>query len=97
MIRWLIQLVTTPALIILRTLEWCVMYIVQYSGMLCRLVAGTIFVLATIGFATSLGSREYLIKILAVGFGILLIPQLGRLIVNCIGLAHAVLIRISRS
>jgi len=97
MIRWLIRLVITPALIILHILEWCGMYIVQYSGMLCRLVAGTIFVLATIGFATSLGSREYLIKILAVGFGILLIPQLGRLIVNCIGLAHAVLIRISRS
>ena len=97
MIRWLIRLAVLPVLIVLQILEWCGMYIVQYSGILCRLIAGTIFALATIGFATSLGGREYLIKILAVGFGILLIPQFGRLVVNCIGLAHVVLIRISRS
>lgn len=91
MIRWLIRLVTTPALIILRTLEWCVMYIVQYSGMLCRLIAGMIFFLAITGFTTGLGRGEDVLELLVVGFCVFLIPQLGGIVFNCIVLVRSAL------
>ena len=94
MIRSLIRLVVLPALIILHILEWCGMYIIRYSGMLCRLVAGTLFTLVVIGFATGLGSREYLIKILTVGFGLFLIPHFGEMIVKSIALAYAALVNL---
>ena len=89
-------MVILPTLIILHILEWCGMYIIHYSGMLCRLVAGTIFTLVVIGFATGLGSREHLIKILAVGFGFFLIPQIGGLIVNGIVRVRSALRNLSK-
>lgn len=91
MIRCLIRLVVLPVAIVLYVLSWCGMYIVHYSGMLCRLISGTIFMLVTIGFVTSLGSGEQLKKMLIVSFAIFLIPQLGEIMVSGLAVVYACL------
>ena len=84
MIKWLVRLVAAPVLMSLHVLEWCAMYIIQYAGMVCKVIAGMIFMLAIIGFVTDLGRGENLLGMLAVGFGFFLIPQLGEIVINCI-------------
>ena len=91
MIRCFIRLVVLPALIIVHILEWFGMYIVHYSGILCKLIAGAIFMLVTIGFVTGLGNGEQLTKMLVVSFFIFLIPQLGGIIVRVLSIVHAAL------
>ena len=75
MINCLIRLVTFPVGLALHILLWVGMYILQYLRILCSVIAGTIFLLATIGFVTGLGDGEQLMKMIIVSFAIFLVPQ----------------------
>ena len=89
MINCLIRLVTFPVVIALHILIWCGMYVLQCSQMLCRFIAGMIYVLVIVGFVTGLGNGAQLTKMLIVSFAIFLIPQFW-------GITVDVLIRISK-
>ena len=93
MARYLLMLILIPITAILWVLEWCGTYLVHFFGMLCRIVAGTILTLLVIGFVTGLGSGRQLIQMLAVGLLISAIPQVGKLVIRVILLAHAALMR----
>lgn len=92
MIKWLVRLALFPVLIILTLLEWCGTYIVHYSGMLCRLISGTIFTLVIVGFVTGLGNGEQLTKMFVVGLVINFAPWIGAFIIGRITFAYTVLI-----
>lgn len=95
MIRWLIRLVLLPIMIVLTVLEWCGTHVVQFSGIFCRFIAGMIFALVIIGFATGLGLIEHLIKMLVVGFIFSLIPQIEGAIISAIARAHIALMNLT--
>lgn len=91
MIKWLIRLAFIPALIILTLLEWCGAYIVHYSGILCRLISGTIISLVVVGFATGLGNGEQLMKMFVVGLVISFVPRMGALLISGITFVYTFL------
>ena len=82
MINCLIRLVTFPVVLALHVLLWGEMYVLQYLRMLCSFIAGTIFLLVTIGFVTGLGNGEQLTKMIVVSFAIFLVPQLWGITVD---------------
>lgn len=96
MIRWLIRLVLLPLMVVLTVLAWCGTYVVHFSGMFCRFIAGMIFALVIIGFSTGLGLREHLIKMLVVGFVFSLIPRIEGAIISAIALAYTALMNLTR-
>ena len=69
MIRWLLRLAVLPAVIVLPVIEWSGIYLLHFSEMLCRLIAGTIFSPVVIGFITGIGIKLQLIKCLQLGLG----------------------------
>ncbi len=91
MISCLIRVATFPVELALHVLLWCGMYVLQYLRMLCRFIAGIIFMLVNIGFVTGFGDGEQLTKMLIVSFTIFLIPQLGEILVKGIANAYTVL------
>lgn len=76
MTKWLLRLALLPPVLVLYALEWLVTYIVHSSGMLCRFLSGTIFLLVVIGLLTGLGNEEQLVKMFLVGFTAFLLPQI---------------------
>lgn len=82
MINCLIRLITFPVVLALHVLLWGGMYVLQYLRILCSFIAGTIFLLVTIGFVTGLGNGGQLTSMLIVSFAVFLIPQLGAIIVD---------------
>lgn len=91
MIKGLLRLAIFPLVLILYVLGWFATCIVHFSGMLCRLVSGMIFFWIIIGFLTGLGTGEQLVKMLAVGLAVFLLPQIGGAIVSGIFLACSAL------
>ncbi len=95
--KWLTRLAVLPVVVILTILEWGGTYIIHFIGMLCRLIAGTIFLLAVAAWLTGLSSFEETVNTLITGFIFYLIPQVGRVVVLGVALANAALMKLIKS
>ena len=76
MTKWLLRLVILPLVLFFYILGWLATYIAHFSGILCRLISGMIFLLVAIGLFTGLGTEEQLVKMFLVGFVTFLLPQI---------------------
>ncbi len=95
--KWLIRLAVLPVVIILTILEWSGTYILHFAGILCRLIAGMISILAVASYLTGLASGEEMLNTLVAGVAFYLIPRIGGMIVSSVALTNAAIIDWTKS
>ena len=96
MTKWLIRLLMLPSVFVLTILEWVVTYILSFSEMFCRLIAGVTAILAVAAYWIGVASIEQAVNVLITGLLFYLIQRIGRTIVTGITLLHTALANIVR-
>ena len=94
MIRCLLRLTVFPVIIILTILEWCGTYMVCFTGMLCKLVAGTIFVLSIVSYLMGLAPDKQIATSLVAGLLVFILPKIAGIMVSGVALANTVMVNL---
>ena len=94
MIRWFLRLTAFPMVLVLTILEWCGSYIVCFAGMLCKLLAGIIFVLSVTAYLMGMASDKQIVTSLLTGFVVFILPKVVGIMVGGVTLLNAAIMNL---
>ena len=89
--RVIIRLVLFPVILVLTILEWTGSYFTNFTGILCKIAAGVVFLLTVTAWLIGIASPEQIAKTLIAGFGLYLIPLAGKSVIMCVARVNATL------
>lgn len=90
-IKWLVRLVLFPVILLLTILEWAGNYFTSFTGILCKVAAGVVFLLTVTAWLIGISPVEQCAKTLMAGFVLYLIPLVENSVIMCVARINAAL------
>lgn len=76
LIKRIIKLLVLPLIVAVTMIQWVGIFFTQFSTVIFNLLAGLMFLLSVVGWLMGICTGAETIRMLAVGFGVFIIPHI---------------------